>query len=150
MYLSITNRKHFLCRKMACGAIAHRKQVVWNGLTIPFYPCRVEWNEIPFHFTPVGQFGMGVKWHVTPAHTQKGPAPRSFPKLAGSAIRQLYKSNNLSYIEKKKLVQNGSAQLENQSNYLLRNFSFRSGFFFATSQKAQVNFRSGSLLVQFG
>ena len=33
--------------------------------SLNFTPVWVEWNEIPLHFIPVGQFGMGVKWHVT-------------------------------------------------------------------------------------
>ena len=35
-----------------------RKWVVWNSMSIPFYPAGVEWNENPFHFAPEGKNGM--------------------------------------------------------------------------------------------
>ena len=44
--------------KLAWGVILHRKWVIWNGCSIPDYPCRVLWNKNLCHFTPAVQFGM--------------------------------------------------------------------------------------------
>ena len=57
-YLSQTKTCGQKWWEMSMGVILHRKWVVWNGMSIPFYPCRVEWNENPFHFAPEGQFGI--------------------------------------------------------------------------------------------
>ena len=44
--------------KIVCRGDVHRKWVKWNGMSSPFYPAGVEWNENPFHFAPEGQFSM--------------------------------------------------------------------------------------------
>ena len=49
---------HILHWKIACRGDVHRKWAKWNGMSSPFYPAGVEWNENPFHFAPEGQFGM--------------------------------------------------------------------------------------------
>ena len=57
-YLSQTKTCGQKWWEISMGVIMHRKWVIWNGCSIPDYPCRVLWNKNLCHFTPAEQFGM--------------------------------------------------------------------------------------------